>query len=279
MILPFISVNGVPDALVSPLDRGFSYGDGFFETCRCTKGRIPLWPYHRERMLGSAERLNIPVDEQVLQRYLDQALSKCDSAPDSVVKIQVTRGVGGRGYRLPENTAPTYFVGVFAGGPLESVAFRDGVAVRICDIRLGKNPALAGIKHLNRLEHILARAEWGDEFAEGLLLSTDGKLIEATVSNLFIVKDGKLLTPDLSEAGVAGIMRRVIVEVLAPQLNIPVKMTNCDVSDLERADEVFLSNSVYGIWPVNRIEGISARWEGSVTRGLQKKLTALFLDV
>ena len=279
MILPFISVNGVPDALVSPLDRGFSYGDGFFETCRCTKGRIPLWPYHRERMLGSAERLNIPVDEQVLQRYLDQVLSKCDYVPDSVVKIQVTRGVGGRGYRLPENTAPTYFVGVFAGGPLESVAFRDGVAVRICDIRLGKNPALAGIKHLNRLEHILARAEWGDEFAEGLLLSTDGKLIEATVSNLFIVKDGKLLTPDLSEAGVAGIMRRVIVEVLAPQLNIPVKMTNCDVSDLERADEVFLSNSVYGIWPVNRIEGISARWEGSVTRGLQKKLTALFLDV
>ncbi len=279
MTLPFISVNGVPDALVSPLDRGFSYGDGFFETCRCIKGRIPLWPYHRERMLGSAERLNIPVDEQVLQRYLDQALSKCDSVPDSVVKIQVTRGVGERGYRLPENTVPTYFVGVFAGGQLESVAFRDGVAVRICDIRLGKNPALAGIKHLNRLEHILARAEWGDEFAEGLLLSTDGKLIEATVSNLFIVKDGELLTPDLSEAGVAGIMRRVIVEVLAPQLNIPVKMTNCHVSDLERADEVFLSNSVYGIWPVNRIEGISARWEGSVTRGLQKKLTALFLDV
>lgn len=279
MSIPFISVNGVQDALVSPLDRGFSYGDGFFETCRCVKGRIPLWPYHRERLLKSAERLNIPIDEQLLQRYLEQALFTCSAVPDSVVKIQVTRGVGGRGYRLPENTLPTYFVGVFPGSPLDAGAFRDGASVRICDIRLGKNPALAGIKHLNRLEHILARAEWVDEYTEGLLLSTDGKLIEATVSNLFIVKDKQLLTPDLSEAGVAGIMRRVIIEVLAPQLNLPVKITDCDLTTLAQADEVFLSNSVYGIWPVNQITGLSAKWDQSITRSLQKKLTALFADI
>lgn len=272
MLLPMVSVNGVVDAAISPLDRGFSYGDGLFETCRCINGQIPLWSYHRERLISSAKRLMILVDEAVLQKYLDQSLSRCQSISDCVVKIQITRGVGGRGYRLPARIEPTYFIGVFAANSLESQEFRDGVAVRICDTRLGKNTGLAGIKHLNRLEHILARAEWNDEFAEGILLDIDGNVIEATVSNLFVVRDGELITPDLSAAGVAGVMRRLIIEVLGPELNLSTRITSFDLETLRTADEIFLSNSVFGIWPVIQVEAIASGFNHCVTRKLQKKL-------
>lgn len=275
--LPLISINGVPDALISPLDRGFTYGDGLFETCRCISGRIPLWDFHRERLLGSARRLQIPVDELRLREYLDKLLANpiLNQYPDTVVKIQITRGVGGRGYRLPEQVNPTYCIGIFAGGPLQSPAFLNGVDVRICNLRLGKNPALAGIKHLNRLEHILARAEWQDEFAEGLLLDDDNNLIEATVSNVFIVKNEQLYTPDLSNSGVAGIMRRAVVEKLASAINVPVNIENISYESLLCADEIFLTNSVFGIWPVNNIEGIPINLSHSITRQLQQQLIQL----
>lgn len=272
--LPIISVNGVFEASISPLDRGFTYGDGLFETCRYFAGRIPLWDFHRERLFASAKRLQIPLDEEKLMEYLDSLLTllQINQIPDAIVKVQVTRGEGGRGYRLPDAINPTYCIGIFSGVPLESHFFSDGVDVRICDLRLGKNSTLAGIKHLNRLEHILARAEWRDEFTEGLLLDTDDNIIEATVSNVFMVKDGELLTPDLCAAGVAGVMRRAIVNIFAVQLNLPVNITQLKLSDLLSADEIFLSNSVFGIWPVNSIDGTDLVLSHAVTRQLQKKL-------
>lgn len=272
--LPIISINGVLEASISPLDRGFAYGDGLFETCRYFAGRIPLWDFHRERLLTSAQRLQIALDELKLKEYLDSllALLQMNQIPDAIVKVQVTRGVGGRGYRLPEIINPTYCIGVFAGEPLESDFFSGGVGVRVCDLRLGKNPALAGMKHLNRLEHILARAEWRDEFAEGLLLDVDDNLIEATVSNLFMVKDGELFTSDLSMAGVVGVMRRAIIDIFAVQLSLPVTVTQLKLSDLRAADEIFLSNSVFGIWPVNSIAGMDLILRHTVTRQLQEKL-------
>jgi 4-amino-4-deoxychorismate lyase len=274
--LPIITINGVLNASVSPLDRGFTYGDGLFETCRYFAGRIPLWSFHLDRLFASAKRLQIPLDEVKLQEYLDSLLTllRTNQITDAVVKVQITRGEGGRGYRLPDVINPTYCIGIFTGVPLESNFFSDGVDLRICDLRLGKNPALAGIKHLNRLEHVLARAEWRDEFAEGLLLDVDDNLIEATVSNLFVIEDGKLFTPDLSAAGVAGVMRRAIIDVFAAQLNLSVHIVQLKVSDLIVADEIFLSNSVFGIWPVNSIDGLELELKCSVTHQLQQKLLA-----
>ncbi|QEY14879.1 aminodeoxychorismate lyase [Cellvibrio sp. KY-GH-1] len=274
--LPIVTINGVHNSFVSPLDRGFAYGDGLFETCRYFAGRIPLWDFHRERLLASAQRLRIALDEVRLNEYLDSllALLRMNQIADAVVKVQLTRGVGGRGYRLPDIINPTYCIGVFAGEPLQSDFFRGGVDVRVCDLRLGKNSALAGIKHLNRLEHIMARAEWHDEFAEGLLLDTDGNVTEATVSNFFLVKGGELITPDLDAAGVAGVMRRAIIDIFAAQLNLSVKVTRLKLSDLRAADEIFLSNSVFGIWPVNSIAGMELLLRHTVTRQLQEKLLA-----
>jgi 4-amino-4-deoxychorismate lyase len=253
--LPLISVNGVLDAAISPLDRGFAYGDGVFETCRYQRGSIPLWPYHRERLLHSAERLQIPVDESLLMQYIDSLLAQAvlSGIQDAVVKIILTRGVGGRGYRLPDCVKPTYCVGVFPGSQLQTDHYSSGVMIRVCNIRLAQSPALAGMKHLNRLEHVLARAEWQDAFAEGVLLDTQDRVIEATVSNLFIVKNNQLYTPDLSVVGVAGVMRRAIIEKLAPGLGVACHVVDMGLDFLHAADEIFLSNSVYGIWPVNQL--------------------------
>lgn len=269
---PIISINGVLGASISPLDRGFAYGDGVFETCRCDNGRISLWPYHLERLLQSANRLKIKINESLLQDYLNQMLQQRRIPDNAVIKVQVTRGVGGRGYKLPIEQKPTYLIAVFEGALLETDAFLNGVEVRVCDLRLSKSPYLAGIKHLNRLEHILARAEWQEEFAEGLLLDTDGYLVEATVSNIFVIKNGELLTPDLSFSGVAGVMRRVVIEVIAPRLNLPVNVKKISGNELAVADELFLSNSVFGIWPINQVDGFSNHLKHEMTRKVQEAL-------
>lgn len=250
---PIISVNGVLDAAISPLDRGFAYGDGVFETCRYSQGVIPLWDFHRERLLLSAERLKLPLDEHLLDQHLSSmlALLSAGNIVQAVVKITLTRGVGGRGYRLPDQVIPTYCIGVFPCDQLQTEQYIHGVTVRICDLRLSQAPVLAGMKHLNRLEYILARGEWQNEFAEGVLLDVQGNVIEATVSNLFAVKNNQLFTPDLSSTGVAGIMRKVIIDKLAPVSGLICHIVNMDLDFLRSADEIFLCNSIYGVWPVN----------------------------
>ena len=284
-ILPVISVNGVFDAVISPLDRGFTYGDGVFETCRYRRGTIPLWDYHYERLVQSAERLRIPFDSQLLTQYLTAALQHpvLIGIDHAVIKITLTRGVGGRGYRLPTDMIPTYCVGVYFGPDLHCDNFSKGIVVRICDLRLASSKNLAGMKHLNRLEHILARAEWQDEFAEGLLLDTQDHVIEATVSNLFVIKNNQLFTPSLETAGVAGVMRRAVLERLLPALALDCSIMQMGLDFVLNADEIFLCNSVYGIWPVTQLiddrnpDCISATDYSSpvLTRVIQQQLVTL----
>jgi len=146
-----------------------------------------------------------------------------------------------------------------------------GVKIRLCTTRLGDNPVLAGIKHLNRLEQVLARQEWmDDDIHEGLLMDADGNLVEGTMSNLFIVSNGVLMTPDLSCCGVAGIMRTIILEQ-AEQQGMDTRITKISRQALQEADEAFLSNSLIGIWPVIAM-GESMYRKGSITLQLQKQL-------
>jgi 4-amino-4-deoxychorismate lyase len=256
--LPIISVNGILGKEVSPLDRGFTYGDGVFETCRLMSGRIPLWNRHSKRLLEGCKKLLIPVSGELVQNYLSQlvALLAPQDQADAVIKIIVTRGQGGRGYRLPDEVVPTICIGIFPSAQYPKSHSTYGVNLRVCDQRLGTNSHLAGIKHLNRLEYVLARAEWADlDIADGLLLDTNENLIEATSSNIFAVKDGSLFTPDLSGAGVAGVMRGFIMEVLSAELGLGVSVKKMSICDLYLADEVFLCNSILGIWPVVKVCG------------------------
>ncbi len=265
-----VSVNGVSGAALSPLDRGLAYGDGLFETCLVRAGCVSLWPWHKARLLGSAVRLQLPLSLERLYACM-QALFDGQS-PDGVLKILVTRGEGGRGYRLPAEPDPTYCLLFYPDIP----STQAGVVAHFCRQRLADNPGLAGLKHLNRLEQVLARAEWpaSDDSREGLLLDGAGQVIEATASNLFAVFDGQLVTPDLSHCGVAGILRQLICEQLAPSLGLTVKSGKLLPDDLLRAEELFLCNSLRGIWPILGLECPPRAWvPGPVTRDLQAALT------
>ncbi len=255
--LPQITVNGILNQLISPLDRGFSYGDGVFETCKLLNKKIPLWKLHRERLISSCQKLHIPLAVETLELYIKELIEKITPVllEEAILKIVVTRGVGGRGYRLPaENTSPTICVSVFPITLPPEDHYNKGISVKICKHRLSSNPELAGLKHLNRLEQIILRTEWNDEaITEGLAFDTDDNLIEATASNIFIIKNNQLLTPELTSSGVAGVMRRFIIDTVAPSINMPIKIKKLKLNDLHAADEVFLCNSVFGIWPVATI--------------------------
>lgn len=256
--LPVTAVNGILGAQISPLDRGFAYGDGVFETCKMLHGKIPLWHLHKERLLKSCEKLSIPLAIDLVEAQLASLiglLATTDIA-NAVVKFTVTRGQGGRGYSAPASVSPTIAISVFPAVNYPQDYFSEGVNLRFCQQRLSCNPSLAGLKHLNRLEQVLARAEWQDDaIAEGILLDTQGNVIEAVFSNIFLIKNGELFTPELSQAGVAGVMRRFIIETLAPQAGLAVEIKRLSCADLLSADAVFLTNSLYGIWPVQKILG------------------------
>lgn len=240
-------VNGETGHAVSVLDRGLHYGDGVFETIAVRAGTPLLWDRHLRRMQAGAARLGMaPPTGDLLQTW---AAEVCRGRERAVLKIIVTRGIGGRGYRSSP-AAPTVMLLVYAW-PDFPLSAPDGVTVRVCNTRLAQQPRLAGIKHLNRLEQVLARAEWGDEFDEGLMLDPSGDVIEGTMSNLFAVIDDELRTPDLHTCGVEGVMRNLVLDTARPWL--PTHVMTMSRDDLLRASEVFLTNSLIGVWPVTRL--------------------------
>ena len=248
---PRVLVNGKATDGLSVLDRGLQYGDGLFETFRIHDGLPQFWDRHMLRLARGCERLRMPAPP--LEQLADEARQLCEERQAGVLKIIITRGGGGRGYGPPEEVHPSRIVARFPAPHYPASYLQDGVAVRVCDTRLGMNPALAGLKHLNRLEQVLARAEWRDPtIAEGLMCDTEGRVVEATMSNVFAVRDGRLLTPELSRCGVAGILREVVLE-LAAGLAVPAQECSLQIEDLMSSQELFLTNSVMGIWPVRRL--------------------------
>lgn len=270
---PIIYINGKSTRQISALDRGFAYGDGFFETCYVYNNKIHLWDLHLERLQYTAKRLLITVDLDQLGSCIQQILQD-NQFEHAVLKIQITRGETQRGYVFADDIVPNYSLYLSQATSFIKQQWINGVKARVCNLRLSSNPSLAGLKHLNRLENILARAEWKDEFAEGLLLDQNHYLIEGTMSNIFLVKDNSLLTPDLTTSGVAGVMRKAIVDIYADSLSISVQEKKLTLADLATADEVFLCNSLIGIWPVISIDSdkILVFKQGELTRKLQAEL-------
>ncbi|QNP41013.1 aminodeoxychorismate lyase [Lysobacter solisilvae (ex Woo and Kim 2020)] len=232
---------------VAPDDRGLAYGDGLFETMRAARGEVPWWDAHCERLQAGVRRLGMVLPDIGLLRAEAAALLAGD---DAVLKLIVTRGSDGRGY-APELTAtPT---SVLSRHPLPPTPPAAGIALRWCATRLALQPALAGIKHCNRLEQVLARAEWNDPAAadrdafDGLMCSTEGDVVCATAANLFVLKNGRWSTPTVDRCGVAGVCRAWAKAAL------DAEETRLDVTDVETADAVFLCNAVRGILPVARL--------------------------
>jgi 4-amino-4-deoxychorismate lyase len=258
-----VLVNGLSHQTVSAFDRGLSYGDGLFETIRLVDGHAPLWSRHMQRLHESGLRLRLPTPDPAL--LLREAQSVASDLGQAVVRITVTRGVGERGYAPPTTPNPTRMVAAFAAPAMDGNAYTQGIRLCWCKTRLAMQPLLAGMKHLNRLEQVLARAEWSDPaIAEGLLCDASGHVISATMANLFAVIDGVLVTPSVARCGVAGVAR---AEILASQA--AVQMRDLSREDLLRADEVFLSSSVRGILPVQAVDD-TVYVPGPVTRALQR---------
>jgi 4-amino-4-deoxychorismate lyase len=272
-------VNGEAQDHLPVTDRGFQYGDGLFETIEVQSGRAIFLDQHLGRLLKGCIRLQIPEPSIDLIRSEAQSLLAFDSIPpgNCVLKIIITRGSGGRGYRQPDSLKPSRIVSLHPAPDYPSSYQIQGINARFCQTRLGLNPLLAGIKHLNRLEQVMARAEWDStDIQEGIMRDINGHIIEGTMSNVFFVKGGRLHTPILSHSGIAGIIRSAIIK-LAHQHHLSIFEHLFDSAVLLSADEVFVSNSIIGIWPVKQLETTTFRI-GPVTQQLQQWLDQLKLE-
>jgi 4-amino-4-deoxychorismate lyase len=247
-----ILINGEFKDHIPVTDRAFQYGDGLFETLTVVDGHPVFWDQHWDRLQSGCRRLNIPVPDAEL--IYSEAKSLCERQPTAVLKIIITRGSGGRGYRQPDCITPTRVLSIHPYPDYPRSYREQGIVARFCNTRLGINPSLAGIKHLNRLEQVLARGEWNDgSIQEGIMLDSNDQVIEGTMTNLFYIKNDTLHTPSIAQAGIAGIMRGIILN-LAPGLGLPTIEHFYAKKELFSADEVFVCNSIIGIWPVTKIE-------------------------
>lgn len=245
-------VNGREGAGVDPADRGLQYGDGLFETIAVPGGRPRFLDWHFERLRDGASRLQLSLP--AFERLQDDINAVCPPGP-GIVKLIVTRGAGPRGYRPPRHAEPCRIVFASSWPTVPAAASSDGVRVRWCRTRLARNPALAGLKHLNRLEQVLARAEWDDdELEEGLMLDDRGFVISGTQTNVFARLQGRWVTPSLGECGVAGIMRRAF-RAWAQDLDDPVIERELPAAELASATALVLTNAVIGAWPVRELAG------------------------
>lgn len=233
-------------------DRGLHYGDGLFETLLKQDGEIRLWDWHYDRLRKGCARLSIPApDEKWLLEKVKMDTSDRDTA---VVKIILTRGVGGRGIKLPKNNQTSVFILNYPYTSLADEALQIDTA--ICQTRLPINPNLAGIKHLNRLDYVLAAVELDrrGKMDEAILCDTEGYLVEGIISNLFFCLQSEVYTPSLEFTGVDGIMRQQILKHLDRQ-GIAVQVGRYYPELLLKASECFLCNSVRGVRPIRSIDG------------------------
>lgn len=269
-----ILVNGKPDNRIDISDRGLQYGDGLFETIAYRDGKLEFLQSHLTRLYAGCERLNIPYQQLDSQLTTELELLCRDLSSNAVIKIIITRGHGGRGYRITPDIIPTRIISTHPY-PSYPESCSHGITVRICEHLLSENKQTAGIKHLNRLDQVLARSEWNDEkIAEGLMFNNQQQLIEGTMSNLFLVQQDKLLTPKLSLSGVAGIMRQQVI-CCAQRENIEVIETVLTQQDLVSADEAFITNSLIDIWPILEVENLAQYKYGTMTKQLQTSLSQL----
>jgi 4-amino-4-deoxychorismate lyase len=224
-------VNGLDQDLVELSDRAIHYGDGAFETLRIENRRLVHWHRHLRRLTHTCKILQIPLDINALEYEVNVILRGADSS--CILKVIVSRGSGGRGYRPPD-----YW-------ELQ----KTGVRLMRCQHPVSENPVLAGLKHLNRLDQVLASMELSADCEEGLMLTTAGKVVEGTRTNVFLARQGRLRTPALDLSGVAGIKREIILEQCSKH-GIDVDVCHIDIEELQDVDEMFVCNSVLGIWPV-----------------------------
>lgn len=224
-------------------DRGLAYGEGVFETILVREGQPQLWSWHLARLAHGCQRLGMAVPSPA---ELADCLSICQGEGLEVLKLIVTGGSGGRGYKAPESPQPRLRARATPFAVNQEA--RHGITARVCELRVAEQPALAGLKHLNRLENVLARSEWRDTaISEGLLLNARGELVEATSMNLAWYRDGRWFTPCLERAGVQGTL------LAALEAELVFERVRAGLEALGGAEQVVVMNSVQGVWPLRTL--------------------------
>ena len=238
-------VNGEVSEYLAADDRGLAYGDGLFETLVVQGGQPRFWQQHMDRMGLGCERLGLSMPPQEV--WLREAQTVAAGQPRCVVKLILTRGSGGRGYRPGGRSAACRIVSAHPMPDDLDAVHRNGVAARTCTIRLGFQPALAGLKHLNRLEQVMAGRELVDSPGmEGVMTDQEGYINSALSGNLFLVSEGRLLTPRMDRCGVHGVLRGLVLRDHKTRCELRRVHPNL----LDEASEVFMTNVVRGVIPV-----------------------------
>ncbi|MDH2919407.1 MAG: aminodeoxychorismate lyase [Sideroxydans sp.] len=262
-------INGQVGQSISIRDRGLLYGDGVFRTLRAQRGIALHQNLHLQKIQQDCAKLGIHCP--ALSHLEHELAGLLVQHPNAIIKLIITRGIAQRGYAASADGEPTHLWDVSELPVYPAQNYTLGIALRICELRLSQQPRLAGIKHLNRLENVLAANEpHAAKFAEGLLLDAQGNVIEAIRSNVFIVQSGVLLTPDLTQCGVAGVQRDRVI-AYAAQHAMPLQIRTISLAEVLAADEVFLVNSVLGLWSVR--ECGNRHWHDFA---MAQKLAALF---
>lgn len=244
-------INGIPTEAVSARDRGLAYGDGHFTTMLVKQGQVIWWPAHLARLQHACVRLGFA--ELPWDTLAAEVAQLAAGQTQAVAKIVLTRGSGGRGYDGAGCNTPTRIVSL-APYPAHYLGWQqNGIAALICQQHLGDAPMLAGLKTLGRLEQVLLKSELAARGGvEGIVLNSRGFLVEGVSANLFWRRGKTVFTPDLSRAGIDGIMRKRVIMMLK-QMGIELRVVEAPLESLWQAEEVWLTNTLMGIVPVTSI--------------------------
>jgi len=263
-----VLVNGIKTDQVNSADRGVCYGDGLFETVAVINGVPQLLEQHLQRLSLGLIRLGFPTGVLPL---ITSDLKLLTFTGNQVLKITITRGLGPRGYAPSAEAAVTRIISL-SDYVANKANAQNGVTLRHCQYQLPINPVLAEIKHLNRLDQVMARSEWNEpDTVEGLVTDTQGYLVEGTMSNVFWIANHELCTPSIDRCGVKGVMRDHLLEIATAE-GLKCRIDRFYPDALIQASELFICNSLIGIWPVVNI-GDQKYDIGPVTRRLQDLLT------
>ena len=234
-------------------DRGLAYADGLFETIRVCNRKPTLIDYHVRRLVGGAERLSIPMVADEIVGVIQAAVERFDDGEAWVLKIILTRGSGGRGYRPDPDPRARLIVSRHSLPPAPPAA----ASVSTSDHVLVVNPLLAGLKTLDRLPQVLASQSMPEWAYEALMINSDGGYVEGTRTNLFARVAGRWLTPPAEQLAVAGVARQAAIDYLC-SIGESIDYRAITRDDLRRSDfeGLVLTNSVVGATPVAEIDGL-----------------------
>ena len=282
----FSSINGEFVSSGPPIehllqDRGLAYGHGLFETMALYQTQVPLLQQHLQRLVTDARKLGIDLSFETVETCVNAFIAAltAEDVENSVVKVILTAGVGGRGYQTPAELQP-HIICISSPLPTDlEHRRRSGTNLLCCRYQLPLNSQLAGIKHLNRLDQILARNECDSAgYEDGVMFATDGSLIETTSANIFLKTASGWVTPSLDSAGVNGVMRTLLLQEIFPATELPVCTRPIAADELWGCNESFICNAIRGIVPVLSITDSRGENKLNLAIGVETKQLQFRLD-